>query len=167
VFVGQAFNRADRDLRVAKEDAFDSMLALWDARALAYSANGDVGRARLDPARAALHQAAFTDKDRRIRADLTIGLNNVTLFAGEREAAEETRERYMAWVEHKTAAADFSAFDDALGKTLKVNQTEFEASVQRGFTDVAGFEIIAPVVTLAICGMAWLGLRPRLREYSL
>ena len=44
---------AREDLRVAKEDAFDSIHALWQARAVAYDANGDETRYLLGGPRAA------------------------------------------------------------------------------------------------------------------
>ena len=158
VFAAQSFNSADRDLRIAKEDAFDSIIALWQARSVAYSANGDLRRALTDPANAAVHQKAFHEKDERVRRYLEDELKNIT-FPGELEAAEATKSNYLA--------KDFVRFDDALGRTLKINQDEFEQAIDRGFRDVANFEIIAPFATLAICVLAWIGLRPRLREYSL
>ena len=158
VFAAQSFNTADRDLKVAKEDAFDSIIALWQARSVAYSANGDLSRALLDPANAAVYQKAFHEKDERVRRYIEDELKNIT-FPGELEAAEATKSNYLA--------KNFAKFDDALGKTLKINQDEFERAIDRGFRDVANFEIIAAFATLAICVLAWLGLRPRLREYSL
>ena len=62
VFSAQSFNSADRDLWVAKADAFDSMVALWQARSLAYSANGDLNRALLDPANTARTTNCFMKK---------------------------------------------------------------------------------------------------------
>lgn len=49
-------------LRVAKKDAFDSILALDQARALSYDANADESRYLVDPQRAAQYQRAFLDK---------------------------------------------------------------------------------------------------------
>ncbi len=46
-------------LRVAKKDAFDSILALSQARALSYDANADESRYLVDPDRAAQYQQAF------------------------------------------------------------------------------------------------------------
>ncbi len=167
VFAAQSFNIADRDLKIAKEDAFDSIVTLWQARSLAYSANGDQSRALLDTVNAAVHQKAFREKDERIRRHIDDELKNIT-FPGELEAAEATKSNYLAYVaERKAPAAAFAKFDAALGKTLKINQAEFDQAIERGFRDVANFEIIAPFATLIVCVLAWLGLRPRLREYSL
>jgi hypothetical protein len=53
---------AREDLRVAKEDAFESIHALWKARALAYDANGDETRYLLGGPRAASFEQAYKDK---------------------------------------------------------------------------------------------------------
>jgi hypothetical protein len=162
VFSAQSFNSADRDLRVAKADAFDSIVALWQARSLAYSANGDLNRALLDPANTARHQKSFHEKDDRIRGYIGKELNNIT-FPGEREAAEEMEAQHKAFAGDRKA---LGSFDQALGKALRINQDEFEQATERGFRDVANFEVVAPLAALTICALAWLGLRPRLREYS-
>jgi hypothetical protein len=49
-------------LRVLKEDSYNSLLSLRLARALLYGANSDESRYLLDPANAAQHEAAFRDK---------------------------------------------------------------------------------------------------------
>ncbi len=49
-------------LRVAKSDAFDSIVALSQARAVSYDANADESRFLVDPPRAALYQQAFLAK---------------------------------------------------------------------------------------------------------
>jgi hypothetical protein len=46
-------------LTVAKQEAFDSILALTQARAVSYDANADESRYLVDPARAAQYQQAF------------------------------------------------------------------------------------------------------------
>jgi hypothetical protein len=49
-------------LRIAKQDAFDSILALDTARAVSYDANADESRYLLDPGRAAQYQQSFLAK---------------------------------------------------------------------------------------------------------
>jgi hypothetical protein len=49
-------------LRVLKEDSYNSLLSLRLARALLYGANSDESRYLLDPANANTHEAAFRDK---------------------------------------------------------------------------------------------------------
>jgi hypothetical protein len=49
-------------LRIAKEDAFDSVRAMWKARAVLYSANADESYFLLDPAWKATYAARFATK---------------------------------------------------------------------------------------------------------
>jgi len=50
------------NLKVAKQDAFDSILALTQARAVSYDANADETRYLVDPGRATAYQDAFLRK---------------------------------------------------------------------------------------------------------
>jgi hypothetical protein len=60
------FDVASSDLKVAKQDAFDSILALTQARAVSYDANADESRYLVDPKRAAQYQQAFLAKSLRL-----------------------------------------------------------------------------------------------------
>ena len=105
---------ASQHLKVAKEDAFDSMHSLRQARALAYSANADESRYLLNVRNAATHEQAFFNKMNQIATppsgqtleQITLlaqqdtkltgltgflgeELSNIT-FPGEREAVIET-----------------------------------------------------------------------------
>ena len=73
---------ASNHLKVAKEDAFDSMHVLRQARALAYGANADESRYLLDVRNAATHEQAFFNKLNQIAAP-PIGqtLEQITLLA--------------------------------------------------------------------------------------
>jgi hypothetical protein len=53
-------------LRVLKEDSYNSLLSLRLARALLYGANSDESRYLLDPANATTHEAAFRDKTNKV-----------------------------------------------------------------------------------------------------
>jgi hypothetical protein len=53
-------------LRAAKKDAFDSILALTQARAVSYDANADESRYLVDPDRAGQYQQAFLDKSQQL-----------------------------------------------------------------------------------------------------
>jgi hypothetical protein len=97
---------ARADLHVAKEDAFESIHALWKARAIAYDANGDETRYLLGGPRAGSFEQAYRDKVQKLgttpqvdeavlqQKRLPVGykglfadeIANVT-FPGEREAA--------------------------------------------------------------------------------
>jgi len=121
IFLGytyQSLTAASSKLKVAKENAFDSLYALRFSRALSYSANGDESRYLLDKTFAQTHEQAFFQKANQIakipngqtfnslanayqstqdpkfqvagfQGFLADALHNIT-FPGEREAAVET-----------------------------------------------------------------------------
>jgi hypothetical protein len=57
---------AREDLRVAKQDAFESIHALWQARAIAYDANGDESRFLLGGPHVASFEQAYKDKVKKL-----------------------------------------------------------------------------------------------------
>ncbi len=59
LFTSGKLGAASHDLKAAKEDAFDSVYALWHARAVAYDANADESRWLIDRAHAADYQNGF------------------------------------------------------------------------------------------------------------
>lgn len=65
-YITNALTAASSHLKVAKEDAFNSLLPLRQARALAYSANADESRYLLDRELAAQHQRNFVEKTAKI-----------------------------------------------------------------------------------------------------
>jgi hypothetical protein len=73
-------------LKVAKQDAFDSILALTQARAVSYDANADESRYLVDPARAAQYQQAFLTKSQQL-ADV----GNVGIFGYDAALATDIR----------------------------------------------------------------------------
>jgi hypothetical protein len=58
-FACGTFSSETGQLRVAKHDAFDSIIALSQARAVSHAANADESRYLIDPGRAAQYQQAF------------------------------------------------------------------------------------------------------------
>lgn len=108
---------AREDLRVAKEDAFESIHALWQARAIAYDANGDESRyLLLGGLRSQAFEQAYKDKVAKLAtlpqpADSALTskklpdnykgyfadeLRNVT-FPGERDAALKMIRAFAAY----------------------------------------------------------------------
>lgn len=73
-------------LRVAKQDAFDSILALTQARAVSYDANADESRYLVAPARAAQYQQAFLDKSQQLA-----GVGPVGIFGYDAPLAADVR----------------------------------------------------------------------------
>ncbi|MFI6846513.1 hypothetical protein OG535_36525 [Kitasatospora sp. NBC_00085] len=119
--------RADEHLVVAKSNAYDSVIALSRARAVAYDLNADESRYLTDPARAAAYQQSFLDKTQAVArvdgatlADYNAGLATVAgrhradhaavpfggflgtelrniTFPGEQEAAERVLAAFQAY----------------------------------------------------------------------
>jgi hypothetical protein len=73
-------------LKVAKQDAFDSILALTQARAVSYDANADESRYLVDPGRAAQYQQSFLTKSQEL-ADV----GNVGVFGYDAALAADIR----------------------------------------------------------------------------
>jgi hypothetical protein len=65
-YITNALTAASYHLKVAKEDAFNSLLPLRQARAIAYSANADESRYLLDRELAAQHERNFVEKTAKI-----------------------------------------------------------------------------------------------------
>ena len=100
------FGAARDSLKVAKEDAFESIHLLWRARAIAFDANGDESRFLMDRATAPVLEASFAGHV----ADLTDSpenetpahglfadeLHNIT-FDGEKQAAVEMTRAFRAY----------------------------------------------------------------------
>ncbi len=200
-------------LRTAKTDAFDSVHALWKARAIANDANGDESFYLLEngkPDVQAQYQESFFRKSNEIVAgelteaqvgaaeqkQVTFGgmlateLKNVT-FEGEQEAALSTLKGYKAYrdIDTKIRALEtagrhreaidlcigtkegesnwaFDQFDTSLGKTLEINQTQFDQEVESMFAALRWLPYLAPFATLAIIFLTAFGLQQRLREYA-
>jgi hypothetical protein len=74
------------NLKVAKQDAFDSILALTQARAVSYDANADETRFLVDPGRAAAYQDAFLRKSQEL-----VNVGNVGIFSYDAALAADIR----------------------------------------------------------------------------
>ena len=117
-------------------------------------------------------------------------LSNIT-FPGEREAAQETVRAWGVYYgdDEKIRALEnggnhaeavrfcvsmssgdsnwaYSQYDQALEKTITLNQTAFDTAINRGFGAVRGGEWGLPLVALLIGGLTFVAIRPRLREYD-
>jgi hypothetical protein len=224
VYTVAALNSEAKALKVAKQDAFESIHLLWRARADAYDANAEESLWLLECADARRtgerrfaekHDKAFAEAAghlARVGTNLmtpesarALGrstppkeytgllmeeLRNIT-FDGEQDRALDTLARYADYLAidkeirrleskgaHDKAVAlclgeapgesnyAFDQFDKALEKVLAVNQTEFDRHIERGFAKLSGFEMSAPIAALSVVALAFLGLRPRLREYA-
>ena len=197
---------AAEDLRVAKEDAFDSIHLLWRERALVFDANGDESRYLLDPTKKDAHQSAFESRIARLtsRPDdakasmrtldtstlFAQMLHNVT-FAGEQDAAALMIRTFAAYYKidgkmrrlelagkHDDAIAlcigdaddgsnaALAKFDAALERMLAINVKAFGRTIDSADAGLRTAEVWDPILAIAIAVLAYLGMRPRLKEYA-
>ena len=61
----------------------------------------------------------------------------------------------------------FFKFDESLGRWLQLNEDWMHRYKEAAFTAIAGLQYAAPVVSLLIAVLVFLGLRSRLQEYSI
>ncbi|MBC8135558.1 MAG: MCP four helix bundle domain-containing protein [Fibrella sp.] len=212
----RSFAVAQEQVRIARDDAFVSLSALWQARATAYDANSDESRWLYDRDRRPELEKSFMDKTAlllklpagqsyaamtqatanpaALPADtsgyLAQELGNIT-FPGEREVAEGTVRAWGVYyaADEKIRALEnngqheeavrfcismapgdsnwaYAQYDQALDKTIEINQKAFDAAIERGFGAVRGYDVGLPVAVLLVGGLAFAGIRPRLREYD-
>jgi hypothetical protein len=80
---------ATGNLRIAKEDAFNSLHALRKMRSLSYMANGDESRYLLDVANAAKHEKSFnTNVDQIIKIPANLSIQKIVENVGRKEGNE-------------------------------------------------------------------------------
>ncbi len=181
-------NDVKEDLRVAKMDAFDSLDALWHARAIAFAANADESKYLLD-GDSTPYENSFFEEAEKSSSFLAKEMHNIT-FEGESAKAQEAVDRWQAYlnidkairsdkkakkveaaieicVGTKPGQSDFAfaQFDDSLRETIEINQKAFDKSIQSGFAELGTFdrdvEIGAAMIAL-FCGA---GLFVRIREF--
>lgn len=180
-----AMSDAQAQLKIAREDAFNSIHALWRARAGGYAANAEESRYLLSPTHAAGSDGASAPGRYLAEAQ-----KNVT-FAGERDAVDnalarfneygsiDQRIRQLQTTGHHREAVElcigtqpgqsdwaFDRFDKALGQALAINQSAFDSAVANGFAAVKGMEIQAAAFAAALAMLVIIGLAPRIREYE-
>ena len=139
LFASAKLGAASRDLKAAKEDAFDSVYALWHARAVAFNANADESRWLIDRAHAGDYQNDFFSEAAKIATlppnssydavaaqcqnkdikdvpptftgFLANELRNIT-FVGEQDAADQT---LIAWGKYIAIDGQIGSLENADG----------------------------------------------------
>jgi hypothetical protein len=195
-YLATHLEQAREDLRVMHDDSFNSIHAMWQARAVATDLNGDESRWLLDRTRALEYEQAYRSKLTSLLTDddhdgfLAAERANVT-FNGELAAAnesiaalkglktadarfreQEARGAHPAAVAGcigtggDSAASLYDRFDEAAQRVININQWAFEASLASGDGGLKKAEWLEPAFALAIALCAWLGVRSRLREYA-
>lgn len=176
VFAGYAvasFQGVDHQLQTARTDAFETVHSLWHARLLVSRADRDEGRVLLGLGQRKPSEQVLPENLSAIE-QLSPSLAEMRPY----RASAERIQKLEASGQHAGAIAsyeseaptDFRAnlrrLNDALRGALATAQGKFEATIAEGFRETDGFDIIAPVVAFVIGGCAFLGVLPRLREYS-
>jgi hypothetical protein len=115
---------------------------------------------------AELRSITFSGEDKAAKDALRTHLHAVAVDGEVRRLAEGGKQADALRLARGDASRAFADFDDALGKTLAINRTEFDRAVDRGFAALAGYDVARPLAALAVAALAFLGLRPRMREYA-
>ncbi len=154
IFLGytiSSFMGATSNLKIAKEDAFNSLHSLRQMRSLSYKANGDESRYLLDRQNASLYEQSFKDKinkiltvPRNITNEVVVGnvqksqqtpgltglladeLNNIT-FPGEKELAIETFKSFNDYLKIDTQIRQLASsgkLTEAIALCVGVKQGE-------------------------------------------
>lgn len=177
-------------LRTAKQDAFDSVIVLSEARAVSQEAAADESRFLLDPARAATYQRAFQSESQAVRGGLGTALARVTSvaeqwaalrviarFQGYEQADHEMRATLAEGdlrdaIEFDTGSAlgyssyNLGHYDEALVTLTDTKQHTFDDAVRDGTDALAGWTGLVPAgVVVAVVLLVGAGVWPRLAEY--
>jgi hypothetical protein len=217
----QSLANCSNEVKIAKEDAYDSIVSLLHARSNSFDAKAGESRWLLDKERSSIFQKAFSDQigsvakfdrghdftstltvlDKQLSSGdkfslpgfsgaLAEELNNIR-FDGEAQAASDTLHEFQAYVaadmkirqlendgNHPAALKLglgynlsgsnylFNKFDDALGRTLKINEQQLDLAYKTGKHELENIILGIVLTSILIAVLAYLGLMPRLEEYS-
>ncbi|MFD3405415.1 hypothetical protein ACFWUU_32325 [Kribbella sp. NPDC058693] len=178
-----------KHLKVAKHDAFNSILVLTKARATSYDANADESRYLLDPDRAATYEQTFNEKSSQVKGFLDVELHNIT-FAGERAAADAAVTSFGVYLDDDrhirelnrsgdlsgaiafctsyapgASNAAFTEYDKALVQVTNINQHAFDGAVSDGERGLRGWGLIPWIAGGLAVLLVLAGVRARLAEY--
>jgi len=182
-------SKSASDLRVAKQDAFDSIHALWQARADAFAANADESKYLLPDNMQAAYEKSFFARADSTRDFLKKEMNNIT-FDKERDAADDASKDWEQYLKidkkirtlntsgHAEDALalclgtnygqsdyEFEYFDKALMSTISVNQVEFDKARDSSKAQLQNLPEVASVGTAATAVFLVFGLLLRIREF--
>jgi hypothetical protein len=199
--------RAAQPIRLAESESYTRLLNMWNARALAYDANGNEGLALIvrggtfdktfQTATAKLVDRPLTNQLVQDARQGSVRFNG--LIADELRAATTGQEQdsamlvlqaYQAFLQADAAVRDrvahndrdgataialgasggqlvfaFDTLDFYLGATIKLIQDQFDATIGSTQLPLEGTLGLQAFV-LAIAGLAYWGLRPRMAEYT-
>lgn len=116
LFVNNALLAAVRDLKVAKDDAFDSMHVLYQALSLAYIANAEESRYLLDPGRSSQHERAFFDLAAKVASSSSASLEDLATAA--RQSNWQAPDTFKGLLAGELKNITFEGEKEAASKTL-------------------------------------------------
>ncbi|WP_354637228.1 hypothetical protein [Kitasatospora camelliae] len=119
-----ASHAADQ-LTVAKSNAYDSVIALNRARAVAYDMNADESRYLTDPARAAAYEQSFLDKSQtfaRLDGATLTTYDDRLAKAAERHRADRTQVPFAGYLGTELGNITFGGEQDAAERLLTAYQ---------------------------------------------
>ncbi|MEV0531002.1 hypothetical protein [Kitasatospora sp. NPDC050463] len=118
-------SRAADQLTVAKANAYDSVIALTRARAVAYDMNADESRYLTDPARAAAYEQSFLDKSQtfaRLDGATLTTYDDRLAKAAERHRADRTQVPFAGYLGTELGNITFDGEQDAAERLLAAYQ---------------------------------------------
>jgi hypothetical protein len=192
-YVSITMIQSESRLKLAKQDAFDSVNALWKAKAIAYDANNDESLYLLYHG---VHsQQDYVDQTFKFKAKqfdklLKDEAANIT-FPGEKAAATATINAWKQYVAIDTNIRKletsgqyaqalklnvgtqqgesnwaFDKFDAALTKTLAINNDAMESAGSAAMTQLKYVPYVIGIAWLIIFISCIFGMKPRLEEYK-
>ncbi|MFJ1708434.1 hypothetical protein [Kitasatospora sp. NPDC088346] len=118
-------SRAADQLAVAKANAYDSVIALSRARAVAYDMNADESRYLTDPARAAAYEQSFLDKSQtfaRLDGATLTTYDDRLAKAADRHRADRTQVPFAGYLGTELGNITFGGEQDAAERVLTAYQ---------------------------------------------
>ncbi|MCU7821126.1 hypothetical protein [Kitasatospora sp. DSM 101779] len=114
-------SRAEDQLTVAKSDAYDSVIALSRARAIAYDMNADESRYLTDPSRASAYEQSFLDKSQtfaRLDGATLTTYDDLLAKAAERHRADHTQVPFTGYLGAELGNITFGGEQNAAERLL-------------------------------------------------
>ncbi len=117
--------RADDHLVTAKSNAYDSVIALSRARAIAYDMNADESRYLIDPTRATVYEQVFLEQTQaiaRIEGTTLAGYNDRLAAAADRHRADHAVVPFGGYLGSELRNITFAGEQDAAERVLDTFQ---------------------------------------------
>lgn len=166
-----SFDEGTQVLRTARSDAFEHVQGLWRLRAEAAQLDSSEGHVLLgiDAPSGGGRAEQAADAFARDSGAVPEAKGFETALQRVQHMNGAARQNAIAFFDSEAPegfAAALNGLDAALQRSIEAQQTSFENSISAGLRDVSGFDYAAPLTALIVFGCAFLGVLPRLREYT-